>query len=296
MLSSSLLDAFNEQELKFVMGHELGHYIYHHHDIPIGYVLNGKTGAGPALALQLTSWSRYAEISADRAGAYCCDDFHSVGNALFKLASGVTSGIVRFNLEDFLDQVDAMKLEDASITQSQSQDWFLTHPFSPLRVKALQHYHRSELARKDGESKEALELNIEGLMALMEPNYLEAKTNAAKTMRHCLLAASLLIANANGEISAAEIAIFEKFFGQDKYNEDFDLVKLESKLAHRCQQVKEHNSLPKRMQLLSDLAVIVKAEGDVSAEKKAKLLEVAELLDVPAVFIEQTLGETALLD
>ncbi len=88
MFSSSLLDAFDDAELKFVMGHELGHYIYHHHDIPVGYVLGGKVKAGPALALKLTSWSRYAEISADRAGAYCCGDFHAVGKSLFKLASG----------------------------------------------------------------------------------------------------------------------------------------------------------------------------------------------------------------
>ena len=42
MFSSSLLEAFSEQELLFVMGHELGHHVYRHHDIPIGYILRGE--------------------------------------------------------------------------------------------------------------------------------------------------------------------------------------------------------------------------------------------------------------
>ena len=36
MFSSSLLEAFSEQELLFVMGHELGHHVYSPHDIQIG--------------------------------------------------------------------------------------------------------------------------------------------------------------------------------------------------------------------------------------------------------------------
>lgn len=72
MFSSSILEGFSKSELQFLMGHELGHYIYGHHDIPIGYVLEGGSKpVSPRLALNLSSWSRYAEVSADRAGAYC---------------------------------------------------------------------------------------------------------------------------------------------------------------------------------------------------------------------------------
>ena len=39
MFASSLLESFTQGELRFVMGHELGHHIYGHHDIPIGYLL-----------------------------------------------------------------------------------------------------------------------------------------------------------------------------------------------------------------------------------------------------------------
>jgi len=42
MFASSLLEAFTENELKFVVGHELGHHVYRHHDIPIGYILRSR--------------------------------------------------------------------------------------------------------------------------------------------------------------------------------------------------------------------------------------------------------------
>src|SRR5688572_6773408 len=36
MFSSALLEAFDDQELAFVAGHELGHHMFSHHDMPIG--------------------------------------------------------------------------------------------------------------------------------------------------------------------------------------------------------------------------------------------------------------------
>ena len=109
MFSSAILQAFTESEIRFVMGHELGHHLFGHHDIPIGYIMRGQTRPNPRLALTLTSWSRYAEISADRAGAYCANDLESVAHALFKLASGLSGKYAKFSLDDFLDQVDEMQ-------------------------------------------------------------------------------------------------------------------------------------------------------------------------------------------
>ena len=113
MFSSSLLESFHGRELCFVMGHEIGHYIYKHHDIPIGFMLNGRRPVGPRLALDLFAWSRYAEISADRAGAYCADDMHAVGLALFRLASGLDTNTIDFDLGEFLAQIDDIQASDA---------------------------------------------------------------------------------------------------------------------------------------------------------------------------------------
>ena len=43
------------------------------------------------------------------------------------------------------------------------EDWFLTHPFSPLRVKALKLFHDSELAFKGGISVNELDMAVEAI-------------------------------------------------------------------------------------------------------------------------------------
>ena len=297
MFSSSLLDNFDDDELKFVMGHELGHFIYNHHDIPVGYLLGGQSRIDPALALKLTSWSRYAEISSDRAGAYCVQDFNAVARSLFKLSSGVTSGIVKFNLQEFLTQVDEMQIEDENASHTSQQDWFMTHPFSPLRVRALDYFHRSHhIAGDAGLSQAELELGIESLMQLMSPSYLEAKTEGDKAMRNMLFAGSLTIANADGHISDEEIALFESFFGKYEFSEKLDLNKLSDRLEKRANAVKELTTVGKRMQLIRDLCAIAKADGYIKPPEVIVLNHIADLLEVPAIFIEQSLETVEALD
>lgn len=297
MFSSSLLDAFDEEELRFVMGHELGHFIYDHHAIPVGYLLKGQKPISPELALKLTSWSRFAEISADRAGAFCTHSLHAVSRSLFKLASGVTSSIVRFNLADFLQQVEDMKPEEDNPSNSAPvSDWFMTHPFSPLRVKALQLFHQSRHMTEKGVDIPTLELGIESLMALMEPSYLQSKTQGALAMRHLLFAGCLLVADANGEISEQEIETFEKFFGRYEYKEHFNLEKLRKELPKRAAQVVKHNALPKRMQVLRDLCVMAKAEGKAQHAEVVILKEIANRLEIPVFFVDQLLSDNTDLD
>lgn len=290
MFASSLLEAFDENELKFVVGHELGHHVYRHHDIPIGYILNGKSKADPRLALSLFTWSRYAEISADRAGAHCANDIEAVSRALFKLASGLSGKTIKFSLDDFLKQVDEMQILDGEPSEkSPREDWFSTHPFSPLRVKALQLFDHSSLARTDGTSTDDLEVGVQGLMSLMEPSYMEGRTEVAENMRRLLFAGALVVANADGNISEDEIAVFEKFFGKGAFSDNLNLDSIEQELPGRLKTVKEEASLAQRMQLLRDLCLVARAEGHNRDNERERLYELAVALDVPKAFIEQSL-------
>ena len=286
MFSSSLLEAFEDSELKFVVGHELGHYLYDHHDIPIGYLLKGNAKPSPKLALQLTTWSRYAEISADRAGAHCAQDPIGVARSLFKLASGLSGKLVNFNIDEFMKQVDEMQLEDAEPGQGAPQeDWFMTHPFSPLRVRALRLYNASVLAKKDGTSIEELEAGVQVLMTIMEPSYLEGRTDDAENMRRLLFAAALSVANANGDISDKEIAVFEKFFGKRSFSEDLNLEKLAADLQDRIKQVKATSTIAQRMQIVRDLCTVARADNKVRASELKVINDIAGQLDVPEHFV-----------
>lgn len=296
MFSSSLLEAFTDEELKFVMGHELGHHVYNHHEIPIGYILRGGTRPDPRLALDLFTWSRYAEISADRAGAHCAQDLLAVSRALFKLASGLSGTTVQFQLDDFLAQVDAMQIEDAVPGQgAPKEDWFSTHPFSPLRVKALTLFHNSELAGGT-QSRHDLEVAVQGVMSLMEPSYLDGRTNTAENMRRLLFAGALVVANADGTISEEEVAIFEKFFGKGAFSDSLNLDALADDLEDRVAQVREMASTPQAMQVLRDLCLVARSGGRISQVETDVLNEIADGLGVPREFVCQSLDSELELD
>ncbi|NOX51557.1 MAG: M48 family metalloprotease [Gammaproteobacteria bacterium] len=297
MFSSSILEAFSPEEIRFVVGHELGHHLYNHHDIPIGYIMRGNSRPNPRLALTLTSWSRYAEISADRAGAYCANDLSAVAHALFKLASGLSGSYANFSLQDFLAQVDEMQLEDGQPGQgAPTEDWFLTHPFSPLRVKALKLFHDSKLMTSDGESAHELDLDVEGLMSLMEPSYLEGKTDTAEAMRRLLFAAAIAVADASGGISDEEKEVFEEFFGKASFSEKLDIEQIKNEVPDRVSSAKELTSIPQRMQVIRDLCMISRADGRTSSREQEVICEISNSLEVPTLFVEKNLSADTELD
>lgn len=289
MFSSSLLEGFNESELKFVMGHELGHHVYRHHDIPIGYLLKGRSKPSPRLALELFAWSRNAEISADRAGAFCAQDFNGVASSLFKLSSGLTGDFIKFNLDEFLSQVDEMQTVDAEPGQGAPQaDWFSTHPFSPLRVRALQLFHDSDLMKSGGIGLDEMDVGVQRLMSLMEPSYMDGRTDAAIAMRHLLFAGAVVVASAGGDVTDEEIAVFEKFFEKGDFSEKLNIARLRADLPSRIKRVCEQTTLTQRMQVVRDICTIARADGGIADEERDILNEIADGLEVSRNFVCQS--------
>ena len=292
MFSSSLLENFEGSELKFVIGHEFGHHVYNHHEIPIGFLLRGNQRPDPRLALDLFAWSRNAEVSADRAGAFCAEDMNGIARSLFKLASGLGDKVIRFDLDEFLKQVDEMQVEDAEPGQgAPKEDWFSTHPFSPLRVKALQLFDQSILMNENGSSHEHLEVGVQRLMSLMEPSYLEARTDTASAMRRLLFAGAIAVANADKGISEIEVELFEKFFGKGEFNKGLNIERIIEALPDRIKTAKEQTSLTQRMQVMRDICVMSKADGKANDIERAVMDDIADQLGISRAFICQTLEQ-----
>jgi len=153
VLTSALVDLLGDEELLFVIGHELGH-------IKAGHVLytilarNIATiiaaigqatlgiGAllGQGLVVALHDWYRKAELTADRAGLLCVQDLDPCVNVFMKLAGGGGRLWAEMDRHEFLHQIDAYEEEDRSTLGRAYKTWITawrTHPFPILRAKEL---------------------------------------------------------------------------------------------------------------------------------------------------------------
>jgi tellurite resistance protein len=286
------MEAFPPGERRFVLGHELGHHLFQHHDIPIGLILRGKTRPRPQLALRLFAWSRYAEISADRAGAHCALTPDDVARALFRLASGLTRPLDNLHIAEFADQAEELQVaHETPGPRAATLDWFSTHPFSPLRLKAVRLFLESELALPNGISVSALEARVQELMAVMEPSYLEERSESAEAARRILFAGMIAVADASEGISDEEKTTFEEFFGEGSFSDELDIEGIEASLEERLEEGRRAVSHPRRIQVVRDLCVMARSSGIVASEEKAVILRIAAALDVPPELVNETLSE-----
>ncbi len=161
VITSRLIDTFNEQELKFVIGHELGHIAAGHclintmanllfeggllaSNIVPRYFLPLKAFL-KLFSLALMKWQKASEYTCDRFGFLCCSQKNVAYKSLAKLNLGLIHD-VDIDIEDYLSQYDDIK-----------QDWFFrtnekiaqlnnTHPTVLKRVIALKMFATNYLS------------------------------------------------------------------------------------------------------------------------------------------------------
>lgn len=310
VLSSRLLEAFTPEELRFVIGHELGHAAFDHFGIPMPATAMLEEFGVPfvprPVALQLYAWCRAAEISADRIGLVCAKDADAAASGFFKLASGMSSPRVKPNLKAYAEQVEAL----ASAPLAREKGWedeqedrldcFSTHPYSPVRVRAVYAFSQSKAFRNatgqsgGGLSDEELESIIWRDLALMEPGYLEEKSPESEILRRLLYSAGVVIAAANGVIEASELAALASLLGADIAETSPQAVETARKdLPGRMEEAVKKVSAVKRTQLLQHLTIIAGADGTVDDFELEALRRIAEALQVDFGVVGQTMTAAA---
>jgi tellurite resistance protein len=133
-------------------------------------------------------------------------------------------------------------------------------------------------------------------MGLMEPSYLESKTEAAEAMRRLLFAGAITVADAAEGISEREIEAFEKFFGQHSFKASLDVEQIKDDLEERVEHARELASHAQCTQVVRDLCVIARADGHLAPEERKTLLQIALKLDVGMPFVERCLDSETELD
>lgn len=319
-LSSRLLEEFSPEELRFVLGHELGHALFDHLGIPMPITATiediGGTLVSRAVQLRLFVWCRAAEVSADRAGLLCAGDAEIAATAFFKMSSGLSRPVIKTDLEAFASQVESMASTPSASHEVRDDDdtldCFSTHPYTPVRVRALLAFGKSKPFRermgagapvslgssvpsdgRDGElTLEEVEQVVERDLSLMEPGYLEDKGDEADKMRRALYCAGVSVAAAHQGVSDAELSALRALLGPKQAKAPEDVTAIRGELDKVLGDLASF-PLARRAQLIQHLTVIAGVDGHVADEEYAEMARIAEALAVPAQVIDQTLAGSA---
>lgn len=149
ILNSGTLALLTDDELRYIIAHELGHILSDHvlyrtmtvlliNLAQMGFPIVGI--AARAVLVALLEWSRKAELTADRAGLLGVQDPDTIQNAMLKMAGG--SPRIHgheMHLDPFIEQADEYR-EGGDVADQVFKLLNLmgqTHPFWVLRVSEI---------------------------------------------------------------------------------------------------------------------------------------------------------------
>ena len=222
VLTSRLIELLSLEELQFVIGHEVAHYVYQHALYP-----NHNNVDDRNLKLNILNLSRAAEISADRIGFLACNSLEDSLRANFKLASGLSDKNFNFKPSTYLDQL--RDLED--LGKSSSELWS-THPSFLIRMQSLiwfsmtKEYHEFFDIKKKGtynlsDVDKKLDLKIKKVTGD------ELEISNKEIYEKALIWGSLDIYLSDKKFSKIEQKEFSNRFGE-KANKAISLLKMSS--------------------------------------------------------------------
>ncbi|MDQ3388377.1 MAG: M48 family metallopeptidase, partial [Gemmatimonadota bacterium] len=152
IVNSGTVALLEDDELRFVLGHELGHVMSGHvlyttmmalllQLAGMGFPIVGL--AARAILIGLMEWYRKAELSSDRAGALAAESPEAGMRTMLKFAGGGDAG--ETNLPEFLRQADEYRAEGDLADQLFKVLNLLgaDHPFPVLRVAELRRWYES---------------------------------------------------------------------------------------------------------------------------------------------------------
>ncbi|MCQ2375021.1 MAG: M48 family metalloprotease [Salinivirgaceae bacterium] len=138
-INSGLFNLLNEEELKFVIGHEIGHLI--NNDATISQLFRfiypteeDKVKVPDFLSKRVQLYGQLAELGADRYGYMANENLEACVTAVFKMASGLFLEKMNVSIDTLMAE-NSKRLEFFMKGDGVSEG---THPVNPIRIRALE--------------------------------------------------------------------------------------------------------------------------------------------------------------
>jgi uncharacterized tellurite resistance protein B-like protein len=289
-VTSSALERLEDAELRFILGHELGHILFGNNRLD-GLLSTSKDNPDitvlPAFGESLfLRWRKKAEISSDRAGLLAAGDFRASATALLKATFGLSEKNLNLDVEALVSQVDEIKGHQELMDEA-----FASHPLLPIRLKALELFARSGKAARNGfvpaappdvdDSK--LEDGVDELIRLTR-RYPYRPLDRA--MMEMVALGGALLLGADAEINDDEvkilIQILHRFFTDEPETEIVtDPTEIATRLQKAIAVMNADADGQAKSFVLSRLTDIALADGALMDAESAVILDLAHQLGLP---------------
>lgn len=192
-INSGLFDLMTRDELKFVIGHELGHLINKDTALArlIQFVFPPQTAAPVTLQYKIRLHEQLAELVADRYGYIATEDLGVCVTAFFKMASGLDLAKMNVSIDALITDNNkrlSYFLNDKGVSRA-------SHPVNPIRVQALNLFATVQ-------SEDELRKRMDELISIL------LKVGDSELDEHTarfIASAGLIVANADDGVAKDEI-------------------------------------------------------------------------------------------
>lgn len=292
-LSSAAVNHLDADELMFVLGHEFGHAVFGHLDLCAGQLAEDPA-VMPAATMRVRSWQRAAEISADRAGVVLAGSLAAATRAIFKVASGIVSASVAASPEKFAAQWQ--RLVDEVIDDGEREFQNCTHPFPPLRMRAICEFWAACAAAERGTALRAADQSVERMLATMDPAGSSGPL-ADPLLGESIFWGGLYVALGTGDIHPAER---ERLASVLPAREEIDAAIAQAREAPSGCRDRFLEGVKTRRKKYSALEVhrvifglldLASADGTVQPEEVSRLRELAAGIGVSAQACDIVIGQ-----
>ncbi|MDY6862170.1 MAG: TerB family tellurite resistance protein [Thermodesulfobacteriota bacterium] len=214
LVSQHFMNDLNSVERLSILGHELGHLLFGHVDIPARIILESEFGLAHAKDIKsnILKWMICTELSCDVIGMLCCNlNIDAFCNAMLKYTTGLAQKIIQNNTENVLI-FDLLLDQYNEISESLFDAIMTTHPLTPLRLKIMKTITQTELIKRIGDTLEYNELEIlkekynnviDSLIYKIYPEVVLEGSTSDNTLQFSIC---LAVALSDGRISKDEVA------------------------------------------------------------------------------------------
>ena len=192
-VNSGLFDLMSEDELRFVIGHELGHLINQDTALSrlIHFVFPPDSNVPVSLQYKIRLHDQLAELVADRYGYMATGNLDVCVTAFFKMASGLDLAKMNVSIDALIaDNTRRLEyfLKDRGTSRS-------SHPVNPIRVQALNLFAN---ANSDEELQAGMDELIEILLKVGD-------SELDEHLARFIASSGLIVASLDGAVNEDEV-------------------------------------------------------------------------------------------